>query len=250
MTTTLSASLKFALAAPLALALAACDKTATAGAAPEGEAVSTVAAPQGSAWSEQVVRTEQGGYLVGNPNAPIKLVEYGSLTCPACAAFSNAGAEPLMSEYVDSGRVNFELRSFLIHGTVDLVLTRLIECSGLEAVHPLSHEVWKNVGSLVDGVQAAGPQLEQAMQLPENQRFVAFAERSGLLDFFAARGVSETEARQCLADYPAMEALAKNSDSYSNDGVQGTPTFELNGTRIDANSWDGVEEALQRAGAR
>ncbi len=30
--------------------------------------------------------TDSDGYLLGNPDAPIKLIEYASLTCPACAA--------------------------------------------------------------------------------------------------------------------------------------------------------------------
>ena len=241
---------KLALAATMALALSACEQANTGGEIPEGEAVAEVAAPDSGAWTDQVQVTDRGGYLIGNPDAPISLVEYGSLTCPACAAFSVASDEPLREEFINSGRVNFELRSFMIHGTPDLVLTRLIECPGLQAVYPLSHEVWSNLGPLLDQAQAAGPALEQAMQLPENERFVAFAERSGMLDFFAARGVSEAQARQCLSDYGAMERLAGYSDSYSGDDVTGTPTFFLNGTKLDTNSWDGVREALERAGAR
>ena len=50
------------------------------------------------------------------------------------------------------------------------------------------------------GVQQNGPALEQAMQQPLDQRFVLAAEATGMLDFFAARGVSEDQARQCLSD--------------------------------------------------
>ena len=35
-----------------------------------------------------VVRTPAGGYRQGNPDAPVKLIEYGSRTCPTCARFA------------------------------------------------------------------------------------------------------------------------------------------------------------------
>ncbi len=236
---------------PLALTFAGCGDAGTdeVGAI-EGEPVAEIAAASGTQWTDQTQITPAGGYLLGNPDAPIKLVEYGSLTCPACAAFSGQAAEPLEQEYVNSGRVSFEFRSFLIHGPLDLALTRLIECGQPQAIHPLANQVWANLDAILNQAQAAGPQLEAALELPDNQRFVAFAERAGLYDFFAARGLGEQQARQCLADAPALEKLANHSQGYSEDGVQSTPTFFLNGRQLDANQWPAVEAALQRAGAR
>ena len=42
-----------------------------------------------------VSKTPEGGYIVGNPDAPIKLLEYGSRTCPTCGAFGRAAMQPL-----------------------------------------------------------------------------------------------------------------------------------------------------------
>jgi len=240
-----------AIALLLALGLAACGSGDDAEGAASGEPVAEVPAPDGQAWSETAVITDRGGFLVGNPDAAIKLVEYGSLTCPGCAAFSQAASEPLMSEYVDSGRVSFEFRSFAIHGPVDLALTRLIDCGQPAQAVPLADQVWANLPSLLDTVQQRGPQLEQTLSLPEDQRFVAFAETAGLLDFFASRGISRDQARTCLADAGRLNELAEFSDSYgTQDEIGGTPTFVLNGNQLDANSWNAVEASLQRAGAR
>ena len=240
-----------AIALPLALGLAACGSGEDSEAALAGEPVAEVPAPEGQEWSATATVTDRNGYLVGNPDAPIKLVEYGSLTCPACAAFSQAASEPLMTEYIDSGRVSFEFRSFAIHGPIDLALTRLIECGTPEQAVPLADQVWANLPALLQPVQERSQQLEQAIALPEDQRFVAFAETAGLLDFFAARGVSRDQARTCLADAGRMSELAEYSQSYgTQDNIQGTPTFLLNGTQIEANNWTAVEAALQRAGAR
>lgn len=245
-------SFALALTAPLALALAACGSDATDPAAASAAPVAAVPAPAGTAWRDTVTETPQEGYLVGNPNAPIKLVEFGSLTCPTCAAFAVEGMEPLLSKYVDSGRVSFELRNFAVHGPVDIVLARMVRCGAKEAVVPLSDQVWHNVQSLTGPLQANQAALEQAMSLPMDQRFVAMAQLGGFYDFFASRGISADQAKACLADVPSLEKLAAATDRYAKeDGVNGTPTFTLNGKKLDGvNGWAALEPVLQRAGAR
>jgi protein-disulfide isomerase len=250
--TRLRRTLSLALTAPLALALAACGEQATDPAGVTAAKVAPVPAPAGTAWRDTVVETPEGGHLVGNPDAPIKLVEYGSLTCPTCAAFAEEGMEPLLSKYIDSGRVSFELRNFAVHGPVDIVLARLARCGAKEAVIPLSDQVWKNLQPLLAPLQANQAAVEQALNLPMDQRFNAMAQVGGFYDFFAARGISADQARTCLADVPSLEALAAATDRYARqDGVTGTPTFTLNGQKLEGvNGWAQLEPALQRAGAR
>ncbi|WFL76549.1 thioredoxin domain-containing protein [Altererythrobacter arenosus] len=238
-----------AFTAPLALALAACSSEEEAGPV-QGEPIAAIPAPEGQQWVDTVTVTDKGGYALGNPEAPIRLVEYGSLTCPGCAAFSAASARPI-EEYVNSGRVNFEFRSFVIHGPIDLALTALVSCASPETVHPLSEQVWSNLGEIQQRAYADQAAMEQALSLPEDQRFVAFGEVTGLYDFFSARGLSEAQARACLADFDNLTRLAKFSQGYAQeDGITGTPTFTLNGSRLTETGWPDVEAALQRAGAR
>ena len=245
--------LALVLTVPLALALVACgDKEAADGAVAASAPVAPVPAPAGTAWRDTVVETPEGGHLVGNPNAPIKLVEYGSLTCPTCQRFAAEGMEPLLANYVNSGRVSFELRNFAVHGPVDIVLARLARCSTKEAVIPLSDQIWKNLDSLTGPLQANQAAVEQAMSLPMDQRFAAMAQIGGFYEFFASRGISADQARSCLADVPSLEKLAGETDRYAKeDQVSGTPTFLLNGAKLDGVSgWAQLEPALQRAGAR
>ena len=243
-------TLRFALAAPLALALAACGSGAEETGDIEGDAIAAIPAPDGTEWRTTAVMTDDGGVLVGNPEAPLKLVEYGSLTCPTCARFSMEGAEPLM-EYIDSGVVSFELRQFAIHGPIDLLLGSLTQCGPDAAVLPLSDQVWQNFEQIMQPVQTNQAAFESAMQLPLEQRFVVAAEQLGYLDFFAARGISEDQGRQCLADVAKLEQMANYTQRYANEfDIQGTPTFQLNGNNVDANTWAALEPILQRAGAR
>lgn len=241
------------LVAPLALALASCgsaDEAATGGAL-EGEPIAEIAAPDGQQWIDTVTVSDFDGYVLGNPEAPIKVVEYASLTCPACAAFATEGADPLKEEYVNSGRVSFEIRN-QIHGPHDLILARLVRCGPKEAYHPRSDMVWKNLQSVLQPVFDNQDAFGQALQLPEEQRFVQAAQVAGFYDFFSRFGLSRDEAQSCLADFPSMEAIAANSTEQSNEfEVSGTPTFFVNGQKLDGvGSWSGLEPILQQAGAR
>jgi protein-disulfide isomerase len=86
---------------------------------------------------------------------------------------------------------------------------------------------------------------------PRTSASFAYADQGGLLDFVAARGISRDQAGVCLADATAIKALAERMQAQSDkDGVTGTPTFFLNGVRVDEIHWAPVEAALQRAGAR
>ncbi|ANU07544.1 thioredoxin domain-containing protein [Paraurantiacibacter namhicola] len=245
-----------AIGVPLALALAACGGSddadgAAAGTIAQGEVAEAVAAPEGSQWIDVVSRTETGGWLMGNPDAPIKLIEYGSLTCGACAAFTAEGAEPLKSDYVNTGRVSFELRSMPLHGAIDLVLTRMLECAPVEAGPALADQVWLNLPEVYGGFQQNMEGAQQALTLAPEERLVQFAERTGFLDFFAARGIGKDAARTCLADADAAENLANTLQSAAEaDNINKTPTFLINGTQVEASRWSELEPLLQRAGAR
>jgi len=240
---------RFAIASVLAFGLAACggdsEDTTT-----RAEAYEPIAAPAGQSWVETVAETAEGGILLGNPEAPIKLVEYVSHTCPACAAFAAEAAEPLKSKYVSTGVVSYEMRN-QIHNALDLALVKLTRCSGPQAAIPLAEQVWANLPQVMAPVQQNPQVIEQAMALPEAQRFPALAQGTGLTDFFAARGVAVDQQTQCLSNFASIQAVAQQSETQSEElNVTGTPTFILNGRNIGSLGWAEVEANLQNAGAR
>lgn len=241
----------FALAAalPLALGLAACGKQEDEAAGPSSEPIARIAPPAGKAWEETVVKTADGGYHMGNPDAPIKLVEYGSLSCPGCARLAIDGFQKLTKDYVASGRVSFEFRSFAIHPQ-DVPLTVLAACGTPEAFIARAEQLYTNFDAVSAATQQGAEKAQQAMQLPDNQRFVAIADAMGFTDFFAARGVAKDQAHSCLADINAASEIAARVEQYSKEGIDSTPTLVINGTKIAGNSWAELEAALQRAGAR
>lgn len=237
------------IAAPLALALAACGGE-TEGGSLDGDPIAAIPAPEGQSWTDVVAVSEYDGYVLGNPDAPIKVVEYASLTCGACAAFAQNGASQLKEDYVSTGVVSYELRN-LVRDGYDLTLANLTRCGAPENVHPLADQVWLNFDQIMGGAQQGSQAMQQLGELPDEQLYVAVAETAGFLDFFAARGISRDQARSCLSDAEAVQAVGERSDQQSTEfDVTGTPTFFINGNRVDGIGWDDVEPVLQRAGAR
>jgi protein-disulfide isomerase len=238
------------LAGTLALTLSACDTSETGEASLEGDAITAIAAPDGQSWTETVTVSEEGGYVLGNPDAPLKLVEYASHTCAACANFAETGAAGLKKDYIPTGVVSLELRN-LVRDPIDLTIAAMVRCGTPEMMQPLSDQAWGSLNDIFATVQSNGAAFEAASSLPADQRFVAIAEAAGLIDFFAARGLSSDQARTCLADNASVEAIAARSQQQSIDNnVNVTPTFFLNGNRLDVNQWGQLEPILQRAGAR
>lgn len=236
-------------AIPLTLGLASCGEDATTDGAPRGEPIAAIPAPAGQSWVDTAAVTPEGGIRIGNPEAPLKLVEYGSHTCHVCADFSKQGAVAL-DGYVEKGVVSYEIRN-LIRDPVDLTIALLARCSGPAAFHPLANQVWGNFDALMATVQGNGAALQQASSAPPAQRFQAIAQASGLLDFFAERGISRDQAMQCLANTQQGEQLANASDEQAQEfNITGTPTFFLNGNRLAPTSWEALEPLLQQAGAR
>jgi protein-disulfide isomerase len=237
--------------APLALALTACGGGDDSAGLTKGEAIAKIAPPAGKAWADVIEETPDGGMRMGNPEAPIKLVEYGSLSCPGCAKLAQDGFAALSTNYVASGRVSFEFRSFAIHPQ-DVPLTVLVRCSSKEAFFPLVEQIYTNFDAINAPYndQATMERAQATMQLAPEQRWSAFAETVGYTQFFAQRGVAVDQARACLADLPKAKQVADYAQKYSADGVTGTPTLKINGTKLEDSSWKALEVALQNAGAR
>lgn len=236
----------------LPLALAACgdDSSSNVSAGSPAKPVAAVAAPAGQNWEETVVATPEGGHRMGNPNAPIKLIEYGSRSCPTCGQFGREGMRPLIDGYVKTGKVSYEFRDFFVHGAPDLALGLLGNCSGPQTFFPILEQMYQNQLSYLDKLQSMSSAVQAQLQSQTpSQQLTTLAEQMGMIDFVKQRGISEPQARACLADKAKTDALAKFSDTATQEGgVTGTPTFLINGTKADAVGWSSLEPLLKAAG--
>lgn len=202
-------------------------------------------------WVSLVVKTPEGGFRQGNPNAPIKLVEYGSRTCPTCRAFAVEGVEPLRREWIASGKLSYEFRDYLIHGVPDLSLALLNQCVAPARFFPVLDEMFANQQAfdapLHKLIESQPKQVEAWQNLPPPQAATKFAEAMGMIAFMKARGLPEAQARRCLASPALIKSVADTYAGGAKAGVQGTPSFFVNGRRVRAFTWDQLQPELRAA---
>ena len=209
--------------------------------------------PAGGDWTMVVNPTPAGGYMMGNPNAKAKLIEFGSLTCPHCREFDETGVPQLISKYVKSGQVSWEFRNY-VRDPFDLTASLIARCNGAKSFFPLMRAFYKDQPTWVGKLQATPQsQLEGLQNLPPNQEFVAAAKVAGFPEWAAARGVPEARSNQCLANEQSINQLVQMTGDATNQypDFPGTPTFILNGTMVKMEGgsgtvWDQVSAALDK----
>src|SRR5262249_28101694 len=155
----------------------------------------------------------------------------------------------LVDKYVNSGRVSYEFRSFAIH-SIDVPLTVLARCGAPESFFGLVEQLYQNQEAMMTRAQQGEAQAQAASKLPRDQQMVAVAQAFGLFDFFAQRGTSTDQAKACLANTGAAEAVAKEAEAATAAGVDSTPTLMVNGDKLEAHEWKELEPELQNRGAR
>jgi protein-disulfide isomerase len=225
----------------LAVALAGFVMLAMPGSSPAQRARAHVAQHD---WSLVAARTPEGGVRIGNPAAPVKLIEYGSISCPHCAAFSAEGALALRTRHVRSGRVSWEYRPYLIFPT-DPGIFMLLNCAGPARFFAATEQLYATQNDWYGRVRALpADQLQRIGALPPLEQAAALVHAAGLDPFFRARGLTPAQINACLADHAGIERLAAISRHANDLGVQGTPTFFINGRSIGTVAWARLEPML------
>jgi protein-disulfide isomerase len=241
-----------------ALALGACSKgDAGAGNGAAAAPVAAKAAPAGQNWSDTVAKTAEG-YVMGNPDAGIKLVEYGSRLCPTCGALAREGYDPLIKNYVSTGKVSFEFREFLVHGPADLPPALLGLCVDKAAFFPVLEQMFHDQAAFDEGLQKMTPAQQQQLQQAAANPKVAIrmlADAEGVVPYMKQRGLPQAKIDACLSDQAMIDKLTKQTQGKGpteggGDGtVHGTPTLIINGKVTDALTWPQLDAALKAAGA-
>jgi protein-disulfide isomerase len=149
---------------------------------------------------------------IGQPNAPVTVIEYASVTCPHCAAWNEGVFPDFKKKYVDTGKVRYVMRETNIHGAPDVAGYLLARCAPKEKYF-----------DVIDGIMRAQNDLGQQF---ENTRSVYGAIARSV-------GMSDAQFSACITDPKKIEALnermAKQQQEFE---VGGTPTFIINGKKM------------------
>jgi len=175
-----------------------------------------------------------GKPVLGDPNAPVELAEYASTTCGHCKAFHDEVFPELKAKYIDTGKVKL---AWYVLPTAPAALSyagaAIARCAG-EA------RFFEAIDTMFD-------EQEALFAASDNGQVVAILNRIG-----AKFDLSPDAVRTCVDD----QSIADTTQAALADmpaTITGTPSFVINGVKIEAESLEGLSAAidaeLAKAGA-
>jgi protein-disulfide isomerase len=165
---------------------------------------------------------------MGSDKAPITIIEYASLTCSHCADFHRDVLPLLKKVYIDTGRVKYIWRHFLLSGP-DLAASVIVRCAGPARFFPMIDMFYTR--------QAEWITPWQTVKAPNaNPTLKEMALLAGMDKFVRPAGLSSEKVAQCLADDKMQQALMiERQDGLQKFEIQGTPTIIINGKKLNGN---------------
>jgi protein-disulfide isomerase len=159
---------------------------------------------------------------LGDPKAPVTVIEYASTTCSHCANFHATTFKELKTKYIDTGKVRFVLREFPLNN-VDLGAYMIARCAGDDKRY-----------AIVD------------LLFAQQKSWMNDKPLASLVSLMRQAGVSEQQVEACLKDKVLYDNMVKARDlATSKFGVNSTPTFFINGQRqVGALSLEEMEKVI------
>ena len=209
--------------------------------------VDAAAAPRD--WTNVVSKTASGSYLIGNPQAKVKLVEYLSYTCPHCAEFLAESAPVLKGQMVRSGSTSIEFRN-AVREKLDLSAALLARCAGAGGFIGATDAMFAQQASWLErGYRFQMSNGARLAMYPETGQLRALADGAGLTDLMRGRGMNDAALDACYADQAELLTIATmTSGAWAK--IDGTPAFEVNGKLVKGIGWAELEKLLRAAGAK
>jgi protein-disulfide isomerase len=193
------------------------------------------AAKTATVWSKVVTSTADGGYIMGNPKAAAHVIEYASYTCPACRQFNAVEKPKLITKYINTGKVKYEFRSFLLHGAPDYMASMMTTCLPASRFFTWSDVVFNEVGDWTSGFKNVTQADQKAVESMKPQDALTYlADKGGFDDFWRKKGIPKATYDKCMANTVNFDKLAsvyKQGNAKFN--ITGTPTFIINGKKVD-----------------
>lgn len=148
--------------------------------------------------------------VMGKIDAPVTVVEYASFTCPHCANFHATVWNDFKKNYIDTGKVKFVYRE-VYFDKFGLWAAIVARCGGPEKYFGISDILYDH-----------------------QKDWLASNDEKGIADALKkiglSAGMTEDQVNACLNDNDQAKAMVTAyQTNATNDNVQGTPTFLING---------------------
>lgn len=188
------------------------------GAAPAAaQVVDIQGIPQGEA--------EDGSPALGDPNAPVTVVEYSDYRCPHCGAFTKDTLPRLIDEYVRTGKVRLVHKDMAILGEQSVWAAMAAQCANDQG------RFWDLHFLLFNRVHSGARPLELT--------------RDRLKEFAAELGLDTRQFNQCMDQNKYALKVQNERAEGKQRGVQGTPTFFVNGRIVVGNDPETLKQYIE-----
>ncbi|WHA40601.1 DsbA family protein [Agrobacterium larrymoorei] len=150
---------------------------------------------------------------LGDANAPVKIVEYMSMTCPHCAHFHNTTFEEIKKKYIDTGKAYFVIREFPFDPRAAAAFM-LARCAPEQQYFPFVSMLFKQQQSWATAQDA----------------------RAALLQMSKMAGFSQESFEACLTNQKLLDDVNATMQRGATEfGVNSTPTFIINGKKYSGD---------------
>ena len=147
---------------------------------------------------------------LGNPNAPVKMEEYASVTCSHCGRFHSEVFPAFKAKYIDTGKVHYTFNEFLTDPPAVAVAGFLTErCAGKDKYF-----------SVIDALFRSQEEMYRTQD-----------PRGTLLKVAQSAGMTEAQFNACVNDEKALTAIEARVKAAQDRGISSTPSFFINGKK-------------------
>lgn len=163
--------------------------------------------------------------VVGRADAPVTIIAYVSTTCGHCANWATNDFPRLNERYVSTGRARIVFREIMTAPpTLSMAATAIARCA--------PESVYFDVMNSLFAGQA------ELFRTGEASTWLMSAAQTG--------GLDDAAVQRCLEDHTALERIQAREEQAVADGVQSTPTFFINGRRMEQHTLSDFETEMNR----
>ncbi len=165
----------------------------------------------------QVKPLSNTDYVIGNPNAKVKIIEYSDPSCPFCKVFHNT-MRKIMSDYGTTGNIAWAYRhytldkpdasGFILHPNANKE-AQAMECAGSLGGN---EKFWKYTNRLYEITPSVTGQNPKGLDPKELPKIAEYS------------GINVTDFNNCLATEKFKEKVESDFTDGVNIGIQGTPS--------------------------
>ncbi len=162
-----------------------------------------------------ILKIQENDFYIGEPEAPVTIIEYASMSCSHCADFHNETLDDLKSEYIDTGKVKFVFRDFPFNYPA-LAGSMILSCVPKDVRYDYMNALYK---------------LQKNWVMRDHSKT-----RSELYKIMQSGGMQQDEFDACLSDINLENDILEGVMNAQREfNINRTPSFIVNGIVYSGN---------------